>query len=184
MEKKTELTGFPKFVFMFDKILSLIEEATTGFVFVVMAILVLTGIVSRFILHIPLIWTEELSRYCLVFVVFIGISLTARDASHLGLTIVVDSVPRKLGDVLKFISKLAVIAIYVFLTKISIQFMLQVKATGQHSPALTFLPMWVLYLIMTIGLAMASLREIMILWNNFFSKSKPLKFAEEENWAN
>lgn len=179
-----QLSGFPKFVYKFDRVLSLIEEISTAFVFIVMSCLVLAGVVSRFILHVPMIWTEELSRYCLVFVVFIGISLTARDKSHLGLTLVVDSVPHKLGVVLKFIAKVIGLVLYVFLTVIACEFMLQVKATGQHSPALSFMPMWVIYLVMVIGLGMTSIRELMIIWNDFFSKSKPLAFAEEENWAN
>lgn len=83
-----QLSGFPKFVYKFDRVLSLIEEISTAFVFIVMSCLVLAGVVSRFILHVPMIWTEELSRYCLVFVVFIGISLTARDMTEVPCVII------------------------------------------------------------------------------------------------
>lgn len=167
-----------------DNILTAFEDIFTGICFVAMTLLVLAGVLTRYVLHIPFMWTEEASRYLMVAGTFVGVSIAARDKSHLGLSLVVDSLPPKAGNILKIFSEIICIILYVMIASYAIQFMLQVKATPTKSAALSFLPMWVVYIPVALGLVLTIVRSLMLFWNDHISKDKPLKVAEEENWAN
>lgn len=52
-----------------------------------MTVSVLLAIVLRYVLKVPNIAGEEISRYLLVTIVFIGISMCVRTRSHMGVTI-------------------------------------------------------------------------------------------------
>ena len=171
-------------VIKFDKILTAFEDVFTGVCFVFMTVLVLAGVLTRFVLHIPFMWSEEASRYLMVAGTFVGISIAARDKSHLGLSLVVDSLPHKAGMALKIFSEIICIVIYCLLAYYAIEFLLQVKATPTKSAALSFMPMWVVYIPVALGLILTIIRVLMLFWNDHISKDKPLKVTEEENWAN
>lgn len=44
----------------------------------VMSILIIVQVISRFLIHFPLTWSEELSRYLMIYIVFAGASLAMR----------------------------------------------------------------------------------------------------------
>jgi TRAP-type transport system small permease protein len=44
----------------------------------VMSILIILQVISRFVINLPLTWSEELSRYLMIYIVFLGASLAMR----------------------------------------------------------------------------------------------------------
>jgi TRAP-type C4-dicarboxylate transport system permease small subunit len=61
-----------------------------GCVLFVMLFLVVTQVLLRYIFHMPLAWTDEVSRYLMTWLVFIGSCVASRECSHLGVTIIFD----------------------------------------------------------------------------------------------
>ncbi len=53
---------------------------------------VLLGVFFRYVLNSPLSWTEEVSRYLMIWGASVGVSLGIRADEHVGLTILLDSI--------------------------------------------------------------------------------------------
>lgn len=63
-----------KMVDTLNKVVGIILSLMLG----VMSILIILQVISRFLIHFPLTWSEELSRYLMVYIVFAGASLAMR----------------------------------------------------------------------------------------------------------
>ena len=59
----------------------------------VMTIVVLLGVFFRYVLTDPLVWSEELSTFAMVWVTMIGGSMGIKRYSHVGVSYVVDNIP-------------------------------------------------------------------------------------------
>jgi len=66
-------------------VLSTVLEHVTGCVFIVLTALSLAQVFFRYILHSPLIWSEELVRFLCVWLTFLGASALTGRGKHLRL---------------------------------------------------------------------------------------------------
>src|SRR4030042_919798 len=62
-------------------------EGFNLFLFVLLLILAVTQVLFRYVLMIPLPWTEELARFTLVWVTFLGAASVTRRKLHLAVDI-------------------------------------------------------------------------------------------------
>ncbi len=74
------------------KILDWIEEIICVVCTAVMTILVFAGVVSRFILHASLSFSDEITTYLFVLLSLMGTAIAAKRRAHLGLSILTDAV--------------------------------------------------------------------------------------------
>ncbi len=65
-----------------DRLVHLIETLGTA-AFCVLCALVFLQVVFRFVLKYPAAWTEEMARYLLVWVMFLGSAVSAKEGTHL-----------------------------------------------------------------------------------------------------
>lgn len=70
-----------------------VEVAIASVAFAFMCIFVLTTIVYRYILHEPISWTEEASRYLMIVGIFFAMPVAVRDHVHLGVDIFIGLIP-------------------------------------------------------------------------------------------
>lgn len=77
------------------KILDKIEEIICVLCTIAMTGLVFAGVVSRFILHASLSFSEEITTYLFVLLSLMGTAIAAKRRAHLGLSILTDAVPAK-----------------------------------------------------------------------------------------
>ena len=61
----------------------------------IMAVLVFANVVSRYLLNASIIWVEELTRYMMVWVGFLGSGLVLRLGAHIAVDILQDRLPRR-----------------------------------------------------------------------------------------
>lgn len=57
-----------------------------------MTLLVLTGVLFRYVFQSPIGWTEEISRYLMIWAASLAISIGIRENEHIGITVLVDSI--------------------------------------------------------------------------------------------
>ncbi len=69
-----------------------LASAICAVFFGAMTVSVLLGVFFRYVINSPLSWTEEVSRYLMIWGASVGISLGIRADEHVGLTIVLDSI--------------------------------------------------------------------------------------------
>jgi len=108
-----------------------------------MFILILIQVVMRYVFDMPLIWSEELARICLVWVAFIGAIIGMREGRHIDITVVVDNVPVKARKYIMFLSKAISSTFLVALTYYGVGFV--AMNMTQASPVLN-ITMGVVYL--------------------------------------
>lgn len=67
----------------------------TGVLLAGMVVVVFSNVISRYFLNAAIAWSEEISRFMLIWLVFLGANLAYINDEHLGLDILVKAVPKK-----------------------------------------------------------------------------------------
>lgn len=87
------------------------EDLILVCVFVVMSLFVILQIVSRYIFHSPLVFTEEAARYSYIWITYLGMAVVTKHESHIR----IDLLSNILKGNAKRIVKLAVNIVSLFL---------------------------------------------------------------------
>ncbi len=127
----------------------------------VMALVVFLQVIFRYVLNLPLFWTEEFARYCLVWASLLGAAVAMKRGQHLAVTIFMDRMPPGVHRVLSIIARLSVILILAVIVVGGIQLVLVTRA--QISPALR-VPMSLPYLAVPVGAAIMLFHAIAFLF--------------------
>lgn len=77
-----------KVKFIFDKAV----EVLIMIIMAAMSFIVLWQVITRFILHNPSVWTEEVAKYLMVWIGFLAGAMGLKYGTHLGLTLLSDSI--------------------------------------------------------------------------------------------
>lgn len=91
------------------KVINRILDAFCVFLFVCLFLLVVIQVVSRYVFNDPLPWTEELSRFALVWMVFFGSIATMRDGEHIEVNVLISVIPKRYHFIFFTISKIFVV---------------------------------------------------------------------------
>ncbi|MEW8973559.1 MAG: TRAP transporter small permease [Tissierellaceae bacterium] len=136
-----------------------LEEAILSILMLIMTIAIVTQVFSRTIFNNSLAWTEEVARFILVWITFIGASLGVKKGAHIGVEAFTMLLPKKVSELIKYL----VLIICMFFTftvfKDSISILQKQISTGQVSSAVQ-IPMWIPYLGVTVGTFLMTLRFI------------------------
>jgi TRAP-type transport system small permease protein len=73
-----------------------IAKALIIVISVVMIVVTLAQVVFRYVVAAPLPWSEELARYCFVWIVFLGGAVGLSRGIHLGVDLFVNTLPARL----------------------------------------------------------------------------------------
>lgn len=162
-----------------DKYLSTTEAVLAGVFYSAMVVIVFAGVIMRYLLKIPNLYGEEVSRYLMIACIFIGVAVACRRKMHMNVEMFVNAFPKPVGHAIKFIVHLVVIGVYVFMTYQGVMMVVQMQTFAQTSPAMR-MPMWIMYAIITLGFALSALTEILLFINTFVFKGKLLEDVEQE----
>ncbi|MBQ9321816.1 MAG: TRAP transporter small permease [Eubacterium sp.] len=144
-----------------DFVLDKIENFLCTFFACVMAVSILIQVINRNTVRMPVTWCEELARYCMVWLIFVGISAGVKKGSHIGVDALVNLLPDALNRTVRIVVNVAVTVLYGYLTVLAVQITAGIKETGQVSPAMQ-IPMYLIYAGMIVGLLMSTLRSIQV----------------------
>lgn len=139
------------------QILNRLEESILVILLVVMLGVIFTATVGRFTKIITIKWAEELARYCMIWIVFIGIIIGARKGEHFAVTALDMFLPKKAMNVIKIIATLFVDGFCFFAAYYGVKILSSQIKGGQVTPSLQ-IPMWIVYSIIPFGLAMMAIR--------------------------
>jgi TRAP-type C4-dicarboxylate transport system permease small subunit len=114
----------------------------------VMAVLVFTNVVSRYLLNYSIIWVEELTRYMMVWVGFIGSGLVLRFGAHVAVDVFQDLLPARAAQTLR--ASIVVILAVTFATMTWLGFRYVAFAWDQETPVLNW-NFGIVYLAIPIG---------------------------------
>lgn len=67
----------------------------------IMAVLVFTNVVSRYVFNHSFVWAEELSRYLMIWGAFLGSGLVLRIGAHIAVDVFQDMMPRRVAQAMR-----------------------------------------------------------------------------------
>lgn len=104
-------------------------------------------------------WSEELGRYCFIWLVYIGISYGVKKQRHLKVDVVMMLLKQKGRIVMNIFSNLLFLAFCILAVYYGTDIAMKLLNYGQKSPALQ-IPMGIVYMAAPLGLGLSALRII------------------------
>jgi len=143
-------------------ILDKFARTFSQFTVLVMVLTVIIAVIMRYFLKSPLVWGDELAKYSLVYMTFIGASVALRDKGIAAMELLVEKLPlnsRKISAIIVYIMEVVLLA---FLFYNSIMLLNENSVQNQISPALQ-IPMSLIYLSLPIGMGLMVIQAILLL---------------------
>lgn len=134
-----------------------VEEILIGGLLASASVILFANVLARYIFNWGVSWAEELVRYEIIWMVFIGGSVAARKGIHIGVDILVTFAPPQIKPYLLFLINAIALTFCLFLAIKGADLVTQTKMFGQVTPALQ-IPMWVVQLAIPIGGALMAVR--------------------------
>lgn len=148
-------------------------EDWAGFAFFwALAVIVFLQFFTRYILNDSLAWTEEIARYLLTAVTFVGAATATRKHSHIFVEFFYVYLHPRVAFALSTLVDLMVVFFYGLCTLLA----WRVANVMQFQFMVVFdrVPLAVVYYIVTIGFAAMTLRTLQTAWRHWSSGESPL----------
>jgi C4-dicarboxylate transporter, DctQ subunit len=146
-----------------NRISDKVEKSFLAGAIIACSLLLFVNVVMRYIFLLPIYWAEELVRYLMVWMIFIGASQVTLWGGHVAVDIVPRALSKRGNVILAFIVNVICIVFCLVLAYLSLKQMLRVMKAGQISPALE-IPMWIAYLSIPAGTMLMLIRFLQQFW--------------------
>ena len=136
-----------------------VEDWFTFIVFWLLALDVFYQFFTRYVMQDSAAWTEEIARYLLIVVTFVGASMAVRRNTHIHVEFVYRYIPKAAGRVLSTLVDFVRIAILAYATWLGIELV-----PRMHNLKMTVVdfPMSIIYGIVTTGFALMTIRAVQV----------------------
>jgi len=91
-----------------DEVIVTLTSWVVAYLTLQMALVVLLGVFTRYVLNDSLAWIEELARFSMVWLSWVGGGLAVRRGAHIAVEFLTDALPPNLRVVVVFFGRLAV----------------------------------------------------------------------------
>jgi TRAP-type C4-dicarboxylate transport system permease small subunit len=135
-------------------VLAKVEECVLMVCFSTIAVALLMQIIFRYALNSPLIWTEELSRYLLVWITFLGINYALRRNKHIRMEYFFNMMPNMVQRLVVIATQIMILYFMVCLYGPTLSF---VKMQMNIASSAMQMNMGLVYLSLPIGFFISSL---------------------------
>jgi TRAP-type C4-dicarboxylate transport system permease small subunit len=89
----------------FDRLVLLVTSIMLAALTAAMTVVVLLGVFTRYVLNDALPWTEELARYILIWLSWLGGGIAMRRGSHIAVDLFIDKLSPRVRSVIKFLGR-------------------------------------------------------------------------------
>lgn len=140
------------------------------------SLILFANVVARYVFNWGVPWAEELVRYEIIWMVFIGGSVAVRKGIHIGIDILATVSPPKTQTVIHLVINAISLLFCVFLTVIGFDHISQIKMSGQVAPALQ-VPIWIVQMAIPIPIggslmALRFLQRLISVWQDGVSDAQ------------
>lgn len=153
-EKKKKRNAFQEFMDFIDDI---VMNLCVIFMFL-MFVLVLLQVFSRYLLPFSLSWTEELARFLMLWLIFLGASHIAKASSYIRVDFLVKKMSGGIQKALNILAKLTILIVSGYFAWLSFT-VFTTTAVREVSPSMQ-IPMIIPRFSMVIGFALVFLQAI------------------------
>ncbi len=127
--------------------------------FPIMVVTIFVATMIRYLSTLSLVWAEELARYCMVWIGFLGASLGIQKNAHIGVEAFVSKLPERYKPHLSTFRTSVIILFNVLILIFSLQIIWSQIQTEQVSPALR-IPMGIAYGAIPVGMGLMTYRGL------------------------
>ena len=157
------------------KFLDNFEETFSSILLGAMVILIFLQIVFRFLLNLPLRWTEESARYAMIILIYLSACSGVKKEKHIRIEAIHNVLPKKIAFIYWLISNIIWFAFNLALIIYGVEMASFIYSTGQVSPVL-HIPMGLLYMVIPVCFAIMEIRIIQLV----IDRLKKEKMGAEE----
>lgn len=132
-------------------------SGTVGALFyAVLIAVIMLGVIFRYVLVNPLQWSEELARFLLIWIGFLGMNMATRQGQHLGINSLLAKLPKKTILLLDLAGAVLIALFLVFLISKAVPMTLNTMVTAV---SMNFSMFWI-YLSLPVGAVLTLLQVI------------------------
>lgn len=143
------------------KFLKNFEEYLSALLLACMVILIFMQIVFRFLLNLPLRWTEESARYSMILLIYLSACSGVKKEKHIRIEAIHDALPQKAAFVYWLFSNVIWFVFNTVMIYFGIKMALHIYSTGQVSPVL-HVSMGLLYMVIPVCFTIMNIRIIQL----------------------
>ena len=145
---------------MWDRIKQVVgraEDIAVGLIMLAATYVLFQGVVLRYVFNYAFPWTEEVVRYSIVWLVFLGGSIAARRGAHIAMDIVVVYLPPRLKLFFMGVATALTFVFTLIMTYYGCPLTWSIWSFDQRSPAAE-IPMAIPFATIPVGCALMSVR--------------------------
>lgn len=132
-------------------------------VFWILAVIVFLQFFTRYVLNDSLAWTEEVARYLLILVAFLGSISAVRRGSHIMIEFFIRTAPPATAKAIAVLAEFITFGFYATITWIGIEL---IQKTRQKMISLPIPKAWI-YAVCVVALALMTVYSAIWLWRKF-----------------
>ncbi|MFZ5649268.1 MAG: TRAP transporter small permease [Bacillota bacterium] len=137
-----------------------IQECCTAAALISMSLLVFVQVFGRKVIFISIPWSEEMARFLMIWLVYLGLSVSSFRGGHISINVVERLGKYSLTPMRQLLTIIIGIAVSVTMFCLLADFMLKLRIMGQVSAVLRW-PMWVALLPVLAGILLLSVSYIL-----------------------
>lgn len=118
-----------EFIFNIEKILAIILAIT-------LLVSLAGGVLFRYVFHSPLFWSDELAIFCLIWITFIGGSMSLKEKASPSITILTDLVPFRFKKYIQLLSNIVLLLFVAYILYLAIEWISMPSIMVQTSTAM------------------------------------------------
>src|SRR5687767_2746352 len=141
-----------------------IEDWCALAIFWALAVVIFYQFLTRYVLNDSASWTEEIARYLLIGVAFVGAAMNVRKNNHIHVDFLYRFLPRWAGRPLSMavdVARTLFLGYCIWLTY------LLITKIGSSQMSVVDLPMGIVYGVVMFGFALMTLRAAQVAWGNW-----------------
>ena len=156
----------------FDRLLLLATSIMLAALTAAMTVVVLLGVFTRYVLNDALPWTEELARYILIWLSWLGGGIAMRRGSHIAVDLFIDKLSPRTHSVVVFLGRSLVL---VFLAICVIYGLDLARRVGMQSTIALGISMQIPYASVPVGAALMLYHLVVIMFVPLPSEQRDLQ---------
>lgn len=146
------------------KFLSNLDLILAAVALSILIVVTFGGVIMRYFLSNPLIWSEEVQLWCFLWMTFLGAGAAFRYGSHVAVEMVVDLLPKKAQRVIEIVNYVIVMLTLAYLCYLGTDIMALMIKIGKVTNIL-HVPFWFINMILPISCITMMISHTLVTFN-------------------
>lgn len=142
----------------FDRAFVWVNQVLIGTLVLVMTVLVFANVVLRYLAGFSLPWVEELTRYMMIWVAYLGAGLALRAGTHVAVELLQDMIPAARARILRSVIATVILC---FLAAVAWYGFSYAQFTMRQTSPVLNVPLGIIYLGVPLGCVLAAVHLVL-----------------------